>query len=158
MNKIGILSLSGVLLVSSCGTYQGDGITAGAMLGSVIGSAIGGITGGPRGSDIGTLVGMAGGAVIGGTIEAQAEKEAEERQRESDYRFERKYREHRDLAYYASRLCITPHYLSEVCRYTCGRPATYWIDRFTMQEITRLLACKELPLARIAERKFAMLS
>lgn len=98
MNKIGILSLSGVLLVCSCGTYQGDGITAGAMLGSVIGSAIGGITGGPRGSDIGTLVGMAGGAVIGGTIEAQAEKEAEERERESDYRFERKYREHRDAA------------------------------------------------------------
>ena len=73
--------------------------------------------------------------------------------------YDGEYREHRDLAYYASRLCITPHYLSEVCRYTCGRPATYWIDRFTMQEITRLLACKELPLAGIAERlNFSSLS
>lgn len=73
--------------------------------------------------------------------------------------YDGEYREHRDLAYYASRLCITPHYLSEVCRDTCGRPATYWIDRFTMQEITRLLACKELPLAGIAERlNFSSLS
>lgn len=73
--------------------------------------------------------------------------------------YDGEYREHRDLAYYASRLCITPHYLSEVCRDTCGRPATYWIDRFTMQEITHLLACKELPLAEIAERlNFSSLS
>lgn len=98
MKKIAILSLGGVLLVSSCTTYTGDGIYAGATLGSVIGSAIGGITGGPRGSDIGTLVGMAGGAVIGGTLGAQAEKQAEEQQRADDRRFEQKYREHRDAA------------------------------------------------------------
>lgn len=58
----------------------------------------------------------------------------------------------RDLDFYASRLCITPHYLSEICRKVSGRPATYWIDRFTIQEITRLLRQKELPLTAIAER------
>ena len=58
----------------------------------------------------------------------------------------------RDLDFYASRLCITPHYLSEICRKVSGRPATYWIDRFTIQEITRLLRQRELPLTTIAER------
>jgi len=68
-----ILSLSALLLLSSCGTYAGSGAYAGASLGSILGSAVGGITGGPRGSDIGTLVGMAGGAMVGGAIGAQAD-------------------------------------------------------------------------------------
>lgn len=62
------------------------------------------------------------------------------------------YMRNRDLDFYASRLCITPHYLSEICRKVSGRPATYWIDRFTIQEITRLLRQRELPLTTIAER------
>lgn len=59
---------------------------------------------------------------------------------------------HRDLPYYASRLCITPHYLSELCRKISGQPATYWIDRFTIDETARLLRRKELSLTDIAER------
>ena len=62
------------------------------------------------------------------------------------------YVRNRDLEFYASRLCITPHYLSEICKKISGRPASYWIDRFTMQEITRLLRQKELSLTEIAER------
>ena len=62
------------------------------------------------------------------------------------------YIRNRDLEYYASRLCITPHYLSETCKRISGEPASYWIERFTMQEITRLLRQKELPLTEIAER------
>lgn len=62
------------------------------------------------------------------------------------------YIRNRELDYYASRLCITPHYLSEICRKVSGRPATYWIDRFTIQEITRLLRQKELSLTTIAEQ------
>lgn len=62
------------------------------------------------------------------------------------------YIRNRDLNFYASRLCITPHYLSEICNKVSGNPASYWIDRFTMLEITRLLRQKELPLAEIAER------
>ena len=52
------------------------------------------------------------------------------------------YIRNRDLDFYASRLCITPHYLSEICKKVSGKPATYWIDRFTLQEITRLLRQK----------------
>ena len=41
---------------------------------------------------------------------------------------------------------------SEICKKVSGKPASYWIERFTMQEITRLLRQKELPLTEIAER------
>lgn len=60
------------------------------------------------------------------------------------------YKQNRNLSHYASQLCITPHYLSEICRKTSGYPATYWIDRFTLQEIHRLLCMPELTLSDIA--------
>ena len=59
MKRIAVLSVGALLLLSSCGTYTGEGAYAGATFGSIIGAAIGGIAGGPRGSDIGTLIGMA---------------------------------------------------------------------------------------------------
>jgi AraC family transcriptional activator of pobA len=62
------------------------------------------------------------------------------------------YIRNRGLEFYASHLCITPHYLSEICKKVSGKPASYWIDRFTMQEITRLLRQKELSLTEIAEQ------
>lgn len=58
----------------------------------------------------------------------------------------------RDLNHYASRLCVTPHYLSEVCRKVSGRPATYWIDSFTVSAIVRMLWRRELSLTDISER------
>ncbi len=69
------------------------------------------------------------------------------------------YIAHRDLAYYASRLCVTPHYLTEVSRKASGRPASYWLDRFTVNEVTRLLLDKSVTLADIAARmNFSSLS
>ena len=59
------------------------------------------------------------------------------------------YMVHRDMEYYASRLCITPNYLSDVCRKASGRSA----------EVARLLMQKDLPLSDIAERmNFSSLS
>lgn len=46
------------------------------------------------------------------------------------------YKNNREVAYYASRLHVTPKYLSEICKKASGYPATYWIDRFTITEIT----------------------
>lgn len=60
--------LISVLLLASCGTYQGQGAATGAYFGSILGSAIGGISNGHRGSDVGTLVGLAGGAVVGAAV------------------------------------------------------------------------------------------
>ncbi len=66
---------------------------------------------------------------------------------------------HRNLEYYASALCITPHYLSELCKNISGEPASYWIDRFTIHEAINLLSKNELSLADIAERlNFSSLS
>lgn len=87
MKKILVISVSSLLLLSSCGTYTGAGAYTGGSFGSIIGSAIGGIAGGPRGSDIGTLIGMAGGAAIGAAVGAAADN-AEQRRYE-DYRAQR---------------------------------------------------------------------
>lgn len=57
----------------------------------------------------------------------------------------------RSLEYYASRLCITPHYLSEISKRTSGQPATYWIDRFVSGELSRLLLQPGLSLEAIAD-------
>ena len=84
MKKVMVISVSALLLLSSCGTYTEAGATTGGWFGSVIGSAIGGIAGGPRGSDIGTLIGMAGGAVVGAAVGQAADKA--EQQKYEDYK------------------------------------------------------------------------
>jgi len=87
MKKIALTLIGSVLLMSSCGTYTGEGAATGAAFGSILGSAIGGISGGWRGHDIGTIVGMAGGAVIGAAVGAAADQKVEEarQQRYDDY-------------------------------------------------------------------------
>lgn len=57
----------------------------------------------------------------------------------------------RSLEYYAGRLCITPHYLSEISKNLSGQPATYWIDRFVSGELSRLLLQPGLSLEAIAD-------
>ena len=61
------------------------------------------------------------------------------------------YRQHRNLEWYAEKLCVTPHYLSEICRRASGRSAGYFIDLFTLQEVARLLSDKHLSIAQIAD-------
>lgn len=69
------------------------------------------------------------------------------------------YMNSRALGYYSSRLFVTPHYLSEVCHKVSGRPATYWIDRFTVQHIIRMLYQNDLSISEIADRmNFSSLS
>lgn len=58
----------------------------------------------------------------------------------------------RRLEYYAGRLCITPHYLSEISKGISGQPATYWIDRFVIGELSRLLMQPDMSLETIADR------
>ena len=90
MKKIVVLSVSYLLLLTSCGTYTASGAYAGGTFGSIIGSAIGGIAGGHRGSDIGTLIGMAGGAAVGAAVGSAADKAQQERYEE--YRVQRQQR------------------------------------------------------------------
>ena len=90
MKKLLVISVSTMLMLSSCGTYAGSGAATGGYFGSIIGSAIGGITGGWRGSDIGSLVGMAGGAMVGAAIGAAADNA--EQQKYEDYKAQRQER------------------------------------------------------------------
>lgn len=69
------------------------------------------------------------------------------------------YQTHREVSFYASQLCITPKYLTEVCKKVSGFHANFWIDRFTITEITRLLSDKTLTLKEISGRmNFASVS
>ena len=90
MRKSVLILLSALLLLSSCGTYTGQGAFVGGEFGSIIGSAIGGISNGRRGSDVGTLIGLAGGAIVGAAI-GNAADQAEQRRYE-EYRREREER------------------------------------------------------------------
>ncbi|MCC8112930.1 MAG: helix-turn-helix domain-containing protein [Bacteroidales bacterium] len=68
-----------------------------------------------------------------------------------DMLFDGEYREYREVKHYASRLCVTPHHLADVCREVSGEAPLYWINRFTMQEIVCLLAEQRQTLTEIAE-------
>ena len=61
-------------------------------------------------------------------------------------------RDGRGVARYAERLCVTPHYLSEVCREVSGQPASFWVDRFVAARVARLLRESALPLSVLAAR------
>ena len=61
------------------------------------------------------------------------------------------YRRHRDLAYYADRLCVSTKYLSEISKKSSGHAAKFWINRYTALDISRLLRDQSLSFVEIAE-------
>lgn len=61
------------------------------------------------------------------------------------------YREHREVKWFADKLCVTPKYLSEVSRKVSDYPANYWINRYTVLDISRLLRDKSLTFVRISD-------
>ena len=61
------------------------------------------------------------------------------------------YRQHRLVSYYASELCVTPKYLSEVCHNASGESAIYWITRYTALDISRLLRQRDLSFEEISD-------
>lgn len=61
------------------------------------------------------------------------------------------YREHREVTWYADCLCVTSKYLSEVSKKVSGYAANYWINRYTILDITRLLRDKSLTFTQISD-------
>jgi AraC family transcriptional activator of pobA len=59
---------------------------------------------------------------------------------------------HRDVAFYASQLCITPKYLSQISQTVSNRPASTWVEYYAAFEIIRLLNDSNLTLTDIADR------
>lgn len=61
------------------------------------------------------------------------------------------YRAHREVTWYADRLCITSKYLSEVSKSVSGYGANFWINRYTVIAISRLLRDKSLSFVQISD-------
>lgn len=61
------------------------------------------------------------------------------------------YRQHREVTYYADKLCVTSKYLSEVSKKISGYAANYWINRYTTLDIARLLRDKSLSFVQISD-------
>ena len=61
------------------------------------------------------------------------------------------YKKERSVEYYASRLFITPKYLSEACVAVSGHNASYWIERYTAQEVAHQLSDRSKSLVEIAD-------
>lgn len=97
-----LISMSALLLLTSCGTYTGTGAYAGATFGSIIGSAVGGLAGGYRGHDIGTLVGLASGVAVGAAI-GSAMDNAEQQKYERYYEERQRRRSEGNRSYEDSR-------------------------------------------------------
>lgn len=58
----------------------------------------------------------------------------------------------RDVGFYADKLCISPKYLTSICRRTVGRSAKEIIDHHVLLEIKVLLQSTELSIQEISDR------
>lgn len=61
------------------------------------------------------------------------------------------YKTQREVRWYATELGITAKYLSEVCINASGHGASYWINRFTTEEIARLLHNPTMSIKTISD-------
>lgn len=60
--------------------------------------------------------------------------------------------EHKDLSFYADKLCVTPKYLSNVISKTTGKKAAKWIDYYVMLQAMRLLKNTEDNISQISDK------
>lgn len=61
------------------------------------------------------------------------------------------YRRNREVTWYADKLCITSKYLSQVTKEVSGYSANFWINRYTILDISRLLRDKTIPFVQISD-------
>lgn len=61
------------------------------------------------------------------------------------------FREHREVSYCADCLCVTSKNLSEVSKKVNGYAANYWINLYTILDISRLLRDKSLSFVQISD-------
>ncbi len=60
------------------------------------------------------------------------------------------FRQHREVAWYAEQLCITPKHLSNISKETSGRTAGDWIESYITLEAKVLLKTTDLSVQEIA--------
>ena len=62
------------------------------------------------------------------------------------------YRTHRDVAFYAGELCVSPKHLHKISTQVSGRTPSYWIRQFTMMEIKHLMMHGKLTAKEVASK------
>ena len=62
------------------------------------------------------------------------------------------FSEHHDVGFYASQLCITPRYLSQIVRDVSGRTVVDYINEMLLMEASYLLQQTSFPIVDIADR------
>lgn len=62
------------------------------------------------------------------------------------------YKENKEVAFYADKLCITPKYLSSVIKEVSSRSAKDWITEYILLEIKYLLTSSNINIQEIATR------
>lgn len=62
------------------------------------------------------------------------------------------YKEYKDVAFYAEKLCITPKYLTSVIKEVSGRPAKDWITEYVVLDIKSYLKNSSLNIQQIASQ------
>lgn len=60
------------------------------------------------------------------------------------------YQEERSVGFYASKLCITPKYLTTIIKRVSGRSAAEWIDSYVILEAKNLLRYSNLSIQEVA--------
>lgn len=64
----------------------------------------------------------------------------------------RHFIKHRDIAFYADRLCITNDYLSRIVKRVSGRTVVDFINQMLLMEASYLLRTTSLSISQIAEQ------
>ena len=59
------------------------------------------------------------------------------------------YTQHRNVGFYADKLCLTPKYLSKLIKVASGRSAPDWIDSYVILEAKNLLKYSEMTIKEI---------
>lgn len=62
------------------------------------------------------------------------------------------YSKEHQVIYYADRLCISPKYLSRLCKEISGKSAPEWIDAYIMLDAKNLLKYSTMPIKEIVYR------
>lgn len=57
----------------------------------------------------------------------------------------------RFVKWYGERLCVTPKYLSTVCKRVSGKTASEWIDQYVVMDISRLLKYSNKSIKEISD-------
>lgn len=93
---------------------------------------------------------------IGRAEQQQIQKKRMTRGEETFARFKKLVNEHcarhRNIAFYADELALTPHYLSSLIAKVSGQSVMYWINRATLLQAKVLLHDKDMLVCEVADR------